>query len=70
MTLTATSFDWVRALVHKESAIVLQPGKEYLVEARLLPIARQLGHRPTSASSSSRCAAGPTRTRPAASSRR
>ena len=43
MTLTATSFDWVRALVHKESAIVLQPGKEYLVEARLLPIARQLG---------------------------
>jgi chemotaxis protein methyltransferase CheR len=43
MTLTATGFDWVRALVHKESAIVLQPGKEYLVEARLLPIARQLG---------------------------
>ncbi|MDP9460347.1 MAG: chemotaxis protein CheR, partial [Actinomycetota bacterium] len=43
MTLTATSFDWVRALVHRESAIVLQPGKEYLVEARLLPIARQLG---------------------------
>ena len=43
MTLTATSFDWVRQLVHKESAIVLQPGKEYLVEARLLPIARQAG---------------------------
>ena len=33
MTLTATSFDWVRQLVHRESAIVLQPGKEYLVEA-------------------------------------
>jgi chemotaxis protein methyltransferase CheR len=43
MTLATTSFDWVRALVHRESAIVLQPGKEYLVEARLLPIARQLG---------------------------
>ena len=43
MTLTATSFDWVRQLVHKESAIVLQPGKEYLVEARLLPVARQMG---------------------------
>jgi chemotaxis protein methyltransferase CheR len=43
MTITATSFDWVRELVHRESAIVLQPGKEYLVEARLLPIARQLG---------------------------
>lgn len=43
MTLTASSFDWVRQLVHKESAIVLQPGKEYLVEARLLPMAQQLG---------------------------
>ncbi|SFK43926.1 CheR family methyltransferase [Geodermatophilus ruber] len=43
MTLTATSFDWVRQLVHRESAIVLAPGKEYLVEARLLPIAREMG---------------------------
>jgi chemotaxis protein methyltransferase CheR len=43
MTLASTSFDWVRDLVHRESAIVLQPGKEYLVEARLLPIARQMG---------------------------
>jgi chemotaxis protein methyltransferase CheR len=43
MTLPATSFDWVRELVHRESAIVLQPGKEYLVEARLLPIARKMG---------------------------
>jgi chemotaxis protein methyltransferase CheR len=43
MTLTATGFDWVRQLVHRESAIVLAPGKEYLVEARLLPIARSLG---------------------------
>ncbi|GAA4730459.1 protein-glutamate O-methyltransferase CheR [Modestobacter marinus] len=43
MTLTTTSFDWVRQLVHRESAIVLQPGKEYLVEARLLPMAQQRG---------------------------
>ncbi len=43
MTLTATGFDWVRQLVHRESAIVLAPGKEYLVEARLLPIARSMG---------------------------
>jgi chemotaxis protein methyltransferase CheR len=43
VTLTATSFDWVRQLVHRESAIVLQPGKEYLVEARLLPMAQQMG---------------------------
>jgi chemotaxis protein methyltransferase CheR len=43
MTLATTSFDWVRELVQRESAIVLQPGKEYLVEARLLPVARQMG---------------------------
>ena len=43
MTLATTNFDWVRELVRRESAIVLQPGKEYLVEARLLPIARQMG---------------------------
>ncbi|GAB3195356.1 chemotaxis protein CheR [Geodermatophilus arenarius] len=43
MTLTATRFDWVRQLVHRESAIVLAPGKEYLVEARLLPLARRMG---------------------------
>ena len=43
MTLATTSFDWVRELVRRESAIVLQPGKEYLVEARLLPVARQMG---------------------------
>jgi chemotaxis protein methyltransferase CheR len=43
MTLATTSFDWVRDLVQRESAIVLQPGKEYLVEARLLPVARQMG---------------------------
>ena len=43
MTLATTSFDWVADLVRRESAIVLAPGKEYLVEARLLPVARQLG---------------------------
>jgi chemotaxis protein methyltransferase CheR len=43
MTLSATSFDWVRDLVRRESAIVLEAGKEYLVEARLTPVARQLG---------------------------
>jgi chemotaxis protein methyltransferase CheR len=43
MTLSATSFDWVRELLHRESAIVLDAGKEYLVEARLTPVARQMG---------------------------
>jgi hypothetical protein len=61
MTLTATSFDWVRALVHKESAIVLQPGKEYLVEARLLPIARQMGGRRRRASRAARPGRGAVR---------
>ncbi|SDQ20593.1 protein-glutamate O-methyltransferase CheR [Quadrisphaera sp. DSM 44207] len=43
MPLNAATFDWVRQLVHRESAIVLQPGKEYLVEARLLPVAQKMG---------------------------
>ena len=43
MTLALPHFDWVRELVHRESAIVLAPGKEYLVEARLLPLARKRG---------------------------
>ena len=30
-------------LVRSRSAIVLDPGKEYLVEARLLPLARERG---------------------------
>ncbi|WP_235564772.1 protein-glutamate O-methyltransferase CheR [Modestobacter sp. Leaf380] len=41
--LGPAGFDWVCQLVRRESAIVLAPGKEYLVEARLLPLARQLG---------------------------
>ena len=43
MTVAAPTFQYVRELVHRESAIVLVPGKEYLVEARLTPVARALG---------------------------
>jgi chemotaxis protein methyltransferase CheR len=43
MTLDAQSFNYVRELVHRGAAIVLTPDKEYLVEARLLPLARQAG---------------------------
>src|SRR6188508_1442472 len=44
MTISASSFTFVRELVRAESAIVLEPGKEYLVESRLVPLAREAGH--------------------------
>src|SRR5690349_5096228 len=43
MTLSQADFAFVATLVRKEAAIVLAPGKEYLVEARLIPVARQVG---------------------------
>jgi chemotaxis protein methyltransferase CheR len=46
MTTTSVStvdFDYIRTLVRSKSAIVLEPGKEYLVQARLLPLARKQG---------------------------
>lgn len=43
MTLSASDFAFVSQLVRREAAIVLAPGKEYLVEARLIPVARQIG---------------------------
>lgn len=43
MPLAATEFDYFCRLVMERSAIVLGPGKEYLVESRLLPLARREG---------------------------
>jgi chemotaxis protein methyltransferase CheR len=43
VTLTPQAFAYVSDLVRREAAIVLGPGKEYLVEARLLPLARAAG---------------------------
>ena len=43
MSLAAADFTFVSNLVRREAAIVLAPGKEYLVEARLIPVARQVG---------------------------
>jgi len=41
--LTRLDFEYVRSLVRKESAIVLDDSKTYLVVSRLLPVARQHG---------------------------
>src|SRR3954451_2411429 len=43
MSLSQTEFNFVSQLVRREAAIVLAPGKEYLVEARLIPVARAVG---------------------------
>lgn len=42
MTVTALEFDYIRELVYLRAAIVLDDGKEYLVESRLQPLARRL----------------------------
>jgi chemotaxis protein methyltransferase CheR len=43
VSLSTADFAFVTGLVRQHSAIDLQPGKEYLVESRLAPIARQFG---------------------------
>jgi chemotaxis protein methyltransferase CheR len=41
--VTAGEFNYIRDLVREHSALLLEPGKEYLVESRLGPVARQEG---------------------------
>jgi chemotaxis protein methyltransferase CheR len=43
MSLAAVDFDYIAKLVHQRSAIVLEPGKEYLAESRLEGLVRQNG---------------------------
>lgn len=43
MSVSSLTFSFVSDLVRRESAIQLTPGKEYLVESRLLPLARAAG---------------------------
>ena len=40
--MTDKDFDFVRRLLKERCAIVLEPGKEYLVETRLTPLVRQM----------------------------
>lgn len=42
-TISADDFVFIQRLVLRESAVVLAPGKEYLVEARLEPLVREYG---------------------------
>jgi chemotaxis protein methyltransferase CheR len=44
VSLTQDTFAFVADVVRRRSAIQLEPGKEYLVESRLLPLARDAGH--------------------------
>ena len=41
MTIATSDFDVIRQLVHRRAGIVLEPGKEYLVESRMHPILRE-----------------------------
>lgn len=43
MSIAPDAFAFVSDTVRRDSAIVLEPGKEYLVESRLLPLARAAG---------------------------
>lgn len=43
MTITNTDFRYIADVVEKTSSIQLPDGKQYLVEARLLPLARSMG---------------------------
>jgi len=43
VSLSPGEFEYVRNLLQQQAGIALEPGKEYLVEARLNPLARQEG---------------------------
>ncbi|HTY56062.1 MAG TPA: protein-glutamate O-methyltransferase CheR [Candidatus Binataceae bacterium] len=43
MAISHEGFDFVRKLVHSHSGVVLDAGKEYLVESRLQPLAQNEG---------------------------
>jgi chemotaxis protein methyltransferase CheR len=43
MSVSPTEFMFIRELLKDETAIVLDPGKEYLVDTRLAPIVRSAG---------------------------
>lgn len=44
MPISRPDFTFVTSLVRDHASIVLEEGKEYLVESRLIPLARRFGH--------------------------
>jgi len=48
VTLAAADFAYVTQIIRQRSSIDLQPGKEYLIESRLAPLARSLGEKDVS----------------------
>jgi chemotaxis protein methyltransferase CheR len=40
MAINTSDFAYVADLARKNAAIVIEPGKEYLVESRLTPLAK------------------------------
>ncbi|MGO8720123.1 MAG: CheR family methyltransferase [Acidobacteriaceae bacterium] len=43
MTVNRAEFEYVRTLIHERAGIVLEDGKEYLIESRLSPLAEKEG---------------------------
>ncbi|MCC6932064.1 MAG: protein-glutamate O-methyltransferase CheR [Deltaproteobacteria bacterium] len=43
MAITHREFDYIKGLIKQEAAIVIDTGKEYLVESRLMPLAQKHG---------------------------
>lgn len=41
MAINAADFEHISKIVKEDSAIVLEKGKEYLVESRLMPLVHQ-----------------------------
>lgn len=44
MSMTVSDFHYISKLVRDHAAIVIEPGKEYLIESRLQPLVRERGH--------------------------
>ena len=59
--IASADFDYVRTLVCQSAGIVLDHGKEYLVESRLLPLARRAAAAVDRGGRRACCAKAPTR---------